>query len=529
MEFSKLSPHAFIQEHGLVTETGQPYSFRNHLFLFDILRDYTPNQVILKAAQVGFSTLAIVKSLWLAKNRGMDIIYTLPTSNDINDFVGGKVNRLISQNPVFQEFVKDKDTIEQKRVGNNLIYYRGTWVEKAALMVSSDLNIHDEEDRSKPEVVAQYSSRLQHSPHKWTWHFSNPSTPGHGVSAYWDRSDRKEWFITCRECRTQQMLVWPSSIDRVLQVYVCKACKRPISDEERRVGVWRPTAPITSEKGLSEPFSGYHISLLMAPWVSAAEILNYADTKSAEFFHNFVLGLPYVGEGNTVTEDIFTRNFTKKVNSQENVIIGCDSGLKKHYVLGNREGLFYYGVTETWADIEAYLRRFKGSVAVIDALPDLTGPRELREKYPGRVFLVSYSKDRKTMQLLRWGEGSEAGHVNADRNRLIQMVIDDFATERVPLQGTAGDWQDYISHWKTLYRVTDKDIVGNPTSIWETSNGMDHWCHATCYYRIGMDRFGRGAGKIFTDSPPPFYERGVEIQPDQTSSFYQLPDKNQVW
>jgi len=47
------------------------------------------------------------------------------------------------------------------------MYFRGTKTERAALAVSSDLNIHDEEDRSDQQVIAQYSSRLQHSNYKW--------------------------------------------------------------------------------------------------------------------------------------------------------------------------------------------------------------------------------------------------------------------------------------------------------------------------------------------------------------------------
>ena len=37
-------------------------------------------------------------------------------------------------------------------------------------MVSSDLNIYDEVDSSKQDVIEQYSTRLQHSPHKWEWY-----------------------------------------------------------------------------------------------------------------------------------------------------------------------------------------------------------------------------------------------------------------------------------------------------------------------------------------------------------------------
>src|SRR5438309_353936 len=146
MKLSDISIHAWIQENRLKTEQGNPISFKDHLFLFDVYRDLSPKQVVLKAAQIGLSTLEILKAFWVSKNLGLDIIYTLPTEDDRNEFVSGKVNRLIAQNPVLAEYVKDKDSVEQKRVDNNLIYYRGTWTKKAAIMVSSDLNIYDEVD-----------------------------------------------------------------------------------------------------------------------------------------------------------------------------------------------------------------------------------------------------------------------------------------------------------------------------------------------------------------------------------------------
>jgi hypothetical protein len=156
MNLSELSIHAWIQQHGIKNESGTPLDFRDHLFLFDIYADNSPKLVCYKAAQVGFSTMAILKSLWLAKMKHVDIIYTMPSSSDMKDFVGGKVNRLIMQNPVLLDYVKDKDSIEQKQVGDNIIYYRGTWTEKSAIAVSSDLNVHDEEDRSKQDVIQMY-------------------------------------------------------------------------------------------------------------------------------------------------------------------------------------------------------------------------------------------------------------------------------------------------------------------------------------------------------------------------------------
>lgn len=511
IEMENVSIHAWIQKYGIKNEQGIPIDFRDHLFLFDIYADQSPKLTCYKAAQIGFSTMAILKSLWLSKMKKMDIIYTMPSSSDMKDFVGGKINRIINQNPILLEYVKDKDSIEQKAVGDSIIYYRGTWTEKAAIAVSSDLNIHDEEDRSKQEVIQQYASRLQHSKYKYSWHFSNPSVEGNGVSRYWNRSDQKHWFIRCGGCNREQYLDWPASVDSVKRVFVCKHCDKELTKEERRVGRW-------IKKYKDREYSGYWISLLMAPWITADEIIKYHETKSAEYFANFVLGLPYVGEGNQVTPDIIYRNCTTEINTQDRVVIGCDSGLKKHFVLGNKDGIFYHGVTPTWDTIRGYLRQYPRSVAVIDALPDLTEPRKLREEFPGRVFLCHYARDRKTYQLIRWGKGEEAGNVTVDRNRTMQMVIDDFANRKIPLQGTQDDWAEFESHFATLYKVTTMDTLGVPQSVWETSNGMDHWAHATLYWRVGMDKFKNDGGKIFTGELS-------DIQYSQPI----LPDDTVVW
>ncbi len=491
---------AFIHENNLKTENGTPMTFDERLYLFDIFRDWYPKQVCMKAAQVAWSTTAIVKTFYGAKNKGVDLIYTLPTDNDVNAFAGGKINRIVANNPVFQDWVKEKDTVQQKQVGDHIIYYRGTKSGSAAIMVSADGLIHDEEDRSDQKIISQYASRLQASKKKWEWHFSNPSVMGNGVSKYWEESTQSEWFIPCGECHKEQFMEWPDNVDLDREIFICKFCGAELKN--RKIGRWR-------NRFNSRDYHGYHISLLMCPWVTAHEIIGYYRTKPADYFANFVLGLPYVGEGNTVTDDIILRNCTNEVNKQENVIIGCDSGIEKHYVCGNAQGIFFYGKTESWDDIASMLLKWKNSVAVIDAMPDITGPRKLREDFPGRVFLCHYAKDRKTMQLIRWGEGEESGNVLVDRNRALQFLIDEFADKRIPLQGTPEDYRPYLSHWKTLYRVSDVDSNGSPTFIWESSNGIDHWCHASLYYRVGMDRFGGGntkfcfGTKIFKNDPAP--------------------------
>lgn len=463
------SIHAFIQKYGIKTESGKPFDLRSHLFWFDVLSDMSPKQVWYKAAQCGGSTVAIIKTLWLARYRGMNVGYTCPTADDAKTFVSGKVNPIIDQNPILQQFVKDKDSVEQKRVGRSTIYYRGTFTERAALSVSLDLRVHDECDRSDQKIIDQYASRLQHSDYGWEWQFSNPSSPGNGVGRFWPLSTQNHWFIKCSHCNEKQYLKWPESVDMERKVYVCRSCRKELSDENRRRGEW-------VKKFKDREWSGYWFSALMAPWLTAGYVIDQFKTKPKDYFFNFVLGLPYVGEGNTVTSDMIYQNLTDRTATTEDCVIGCDSGIIKHYVVANREGLLSSGKTEDWDDVARLLRRLPRSILIVDGMPDITGPRKLREDFPGRVFLNYYSRDRKTMELIRWGKGTDAGTVLTDRNRMMQLVIDELAEMRIPVHGTRDEWEELVEHFLTLYRVNEPDALGTPFFKWATNSGMDHFC-----------------------------------------------------
>jgi hypothetical protein len=113
---------AFLLANEIKTEDGMPLNFKDHQFMIDVYEDmYSLERDIvgLKAAQVTFTTTATNAVLCIAKNKHIDIIYTLPTYDDVRIFSGGKVNRIIAQNPVYQAWVPNKDTMEQKVVGQS--------------------------------------------------------------------------------------------------------------------------------------------------------------------------------------------------------------------------------------------------------------------------------------------------------------------------------------------------------------------------------------------------------------------------
>lgn len=478
----------FVKWNEIKNEAGIPINFHNHPFLFDIYKDLSPKQVLLKAPQIGATVMNIVKSFWVAKYLKKDIIYTLPTFTDVNDMVGGKINRIIAQNPIFREWAEEHDTVAQKTIGENQIYYRGTFSTKQAMMVSSDLNIHDEVDASKEDVITQYETRLQAKAGGWQWYFSHPLLPNSGVDKYWQISDQKEWFITCPHCQKKQYLKWPDSIDTEKQAYVCRTCKGELSDDDRRNGKW-------VQKYKDREFSGYHISQMMCPWITAKKIIDDFNTKTEDYFYNYVLGLPYLGGDNSVPEEVVTKNLVPGVHPQKGrIVIGLDTGLPSWFIMGNEDGLFYQGNTNDYeATMDVLLQRYPTAVLVADQGGDLIGIRKLREKYKGRVFLAHYRIDRKTYNLMTWGTGTEYGNVLVDRNRMIQIVIDELKEQRLPIYGTLQDWSILATHFSNIYRVAEENGLGIKQYKWER-NGPDHLVHALVYFRVGMSKFGNAQG-----------------------------------
>lgn len=528
---AELYPSLWILKHGIKNEVGNTLDFSKRKFLIDIYDDFSPHQVLLKPPQIGATVMNTLKALYVAKKKRRQIIYTLPTQGDVQDMVGGSFNRIIAQNPVLLDWVKDKDTIEQKSVGDSMIFYRGTWTSKQAMMIPSGLNIHDEVDASDADVITQYETRLQaQEDGGWRWYFSHPSLTGHGVDIYWQQSDQKEWFITCPHCKEEQTMTWPDSVDMEREVFQCKHCKEELQTETRINGRWidKDGTPWDG-KPRQGIFSGWHVSQLMLHNKSAKDIINAFNdpNKTKQYFYNYVLGLPFIGSEDRIDPQEVLRNCEDRPNSQSGrVIIGADTGHGIHYSLMNNEGVFYYehATLQKYKDpydrIEEHLKNFKQSVAVFDQGGDLIGVRKLQAKYPGRVFLCYYRKDRKAIDGITWGTGLEYGKVIVDRNRTMTLLVEQLRdTGRIVLNGSPEDFEEWASHFGYIYReqiktkeMKDKDdkTLYGAEYVWKR-NGPDHFVHTLLYGYVGLQKFGGGEAAIITGQTNTF-PKGLESQ-----------------
>lgn len=524
MLLDKVSIHAFIQNNNLVTENGKPLDFRTHRYLFDIYRDNSPLLCCIKAGQIGFSTMAIVKTLWLAHNRKINIGYILPTSEMVEKFVGSKVNMMIQENPILMSWVKDKDSIKQKQLGKNSIFYLGSQTDRSAIMLSLDLLVGDEYDKSPQGTLEVYDSRLQHSDYKWKWIFSNPTIPDFGVDRFWQQSDQKKWHIK-HGCG--KIFVFDETcIDYTTEMYRCPHCKNEIVKENIRMGEW-----VATQEG---KWSGYWIPLWVNPMIGADVICEHKRNKTKEYFANFVAGLPYINSENQITEAILDSNLIDHVHSQEGrIIIGVDTGKDIHYVVTNKDGIFYHGYCprisptsapnyDPYDELVKLLERYPRSILVSDQGGDLIGIMKLQAKYKGRVFLCLFSKPTRNQQIIRWGENDEDGKVSVDRERMIQLTVDEWKERRFPIWGKKEDWKPFYEHCMNIYRV--KEIQGQDENdpqygwryVWKRK-GADHWLLSTVYARVGLDRFAQDLAQVVKKS-------GLEGVPRAGQSIVQHED-----
>ena len=477
---------AWIFENNLVSEKGDMLDFADRPFLLDILTDWNDKIVIKKCAQIGGSVTFNIKALFAIIKFGWNIMYTFPTDSDVKEFVASKTNKILAQNPqVFMGI--DSDNIERKEFNGRFMFFKGTVSKTAAIMTTADLLIHDEASRSDQSVIDTMKSRIKASKYKGRWLFSNPTTDKDAIDMNWHKSDKKEWMITCHnpDCKEEQIMTWPESINMEKKHFQCTKCKEKIFKADRRMGKWVAQNP-------GSEISGYHISLLMAPWVSAAEIIDDSEGDQ-EYFYNFVLGEPYSPGDIQVSRSTILDNWTPKNLETGKWYLGVDVGNIKHYVLGSELGPTKIGRFSKWADLDDIMKMYKPKL-VIDAMPDNTMSKYYVENY--RDALMSFFQENRNnpKTIVWWGEGDRDGVVYSNRNRVLDQLIDEILNAKI-LFGLSSDSEikEYLKHWETLRRIKQVDNKGIESYAWDSTTGQDHYVFATLYYYLAtLGHFGVG-------------------------------------
>lgn len=502
-------PIAWFYANNIKTETGVQFEFSERQFMVQILSDFSREKIVKKCAQVGLSAEYVAMAGYITEQLGFNIAHTLPDKNVVESFVVPKVDVIIEINAALQNrLTVNNKGLKGYRMPNGdvrFVYYRGAYSQKEAINFSVDMLIRDEIDRSDAKVMSTYPSRLDASEHKLIWDLSNPTIIGFGIDLLYQESDQMHWFITCNHCGHEWFFDWPDDngqidprchyIDVKRVIRACGNCKKEISHKALCFGRWVARHPERSTRG-------YWISQLFTPWKSAHELVR-ASLGDPEIFHNFNLGKAYSPTDLLVDRATIIRAISPGELALRNVCMGVDNGLIKHYVIGTPAGIIEYGSTTSWEKIEQLMLKYAMTAVVVDANPYPADPRKLVKKYPGRVFMNYYVEDRKSLGIIRWGEGKEAGIVQSDRTKIFDVVAGEIARTDIIYKLTQYQLEEYIKHWAVMYRTIITNAKGIKKGEWATQEGKaDHLAHSTILWRIAIERTTGAGGQVVKATTP---------------------------
>lgn len=488
IQADRLSILGFIEEHGIVNERGEKLDFYNRPFLIDPLCDWSRFQCYKKAAQaIGMSFTMTLKTYYAAEEMGWGFIHSFPTDADAGGFVKTKVNKVLKANKAFAGI--DSDSVELKIFNDRPIHYQGTGSASGAVSKTVDVIIEDEKDRSDQQFLADLQSRTINSQFKGRWSLSNPSVDGAGVDADWAQSDKKEWFVTCSNGHAQPM-VWPQSIDIPNKQFICSDCKVALSDDDRRHGEWIPTGDVRAK------FSGYHMTLMFVPLISAEYLIEQWDEgKNPEYFNNFILGEPYSPGDTKIERSTILDNWTPKNIVTGQYFLGVDVGTIKHYVLGSEKGIMKVGTFTEWHKLDEILLRYAPHT-VMDAMPENTMAHHYKDTHEN-FFICHLGGEKTDSAVVKWGEDDKKGMIFAEHSRVIDRVVNDLLEGKILYSLPSDkDFRDYVKHCGDLRRVKEKDKRGIEKYVWDSLTGEDHYFYATLFYWIARQMARTGAAEM---------------------------------
>jgi hypothetical protein len=501
--------------------SGKPFEWREHIFLLDILCDFSPKQATRKCAQVGLSETMILKALFMAEHLKLNVLYTLPSDRFLKDFVPPKVNQIIQNNP--ELYGNWSGGIYQKEVqtneGKRYIYFQGAYNPESAAQeettakgtsISVDIKIHDEASKSDPFVINQMQSRTLNSKYKGDWKFDNPVYPNMGADADWHRSDQMHWMVKCSHCGYRQYLDWYRLdkhsfesgtfhcwINPEKKIIECGKCRKEIVDGDRIKGEWVPRYP------KQDSIRGYWMTQLIYIMHNVESIMEIEENPETRvsYFNNMILGKPYIGSDVKLNRENIVSNLSSDINPLIGNAMGIDQGNIKWYVIGNAKGVFQVGKTESWDELEMLFNKYN-CVAVCDALPFQSDPKRMAAKYPGRFYRAFYKPMQDQVEIARFSPEGKVGIqkdiVHIRRNEALDELYNQILENKFPIQAPFDQIQgDYIRHLTSLVRVVEEDSDGNQRFDWINTD-QDHLAHATNYFKVALRKANKGSVSLIS-------------------------------
>lgn len=493
---------------------GRKFSFKGYEFQKAIANDFSQSLSVKKPSQVGMTEIQIRKFLaFLARNRGLSGIYTLPNEKMYKRLSKTRVKPLVQGEKAFASFAEDEkpsQSMDLYEINGSFGYFTGN-NEADATSIPADFLCHDELDLSDQVNIGLFQSRLQNSRWRLTHRFSTPTLPGYAIDATYAASDQHEYMCRCSACGHYQIPLFdmrflklpgyhgdgnlPSmtedeyamiDIDGI-QV-ICESCQAPLDLLNPEMREWVPRHPGRRSRG-------YFIRPLMNQALMPAYILNQLfemrRLDNMKGWWNTVLGETFSDGSNQLTDDQIKRAMMSpnqiEISKSAPLAVGIDVGQMCHVTIGVVLGDFVQPISFQMIhanEIEEWVRDFCANHNVVAGAMD---------RYPytptaDAVFAASGHKiipvDYKTgafIQIKR-DEFGEISYAQINRTASIDRVVSLIRRQMLKMTGYAQYGDIIKAHLKDMVRIEhpEKDAT------WEKVTGNDHFFHALGYLQISV-------------------------------------------
>ena len=462
---------------------GKPFTFDRHEYLIGPYSDQHPDQVEMKATQMGLTSKAMLRTMHSARYgdyRG--ILYLFPSKSDVLDFSKGRISPLIADNPdTIGKWVTETDSAGIKKVWNTFLYLRGMRSRVGLKSVPADLIVYDELDEAPQKGIDMAQERMAHSEIKESLKLSNPTIPDYGIDKAFQGTDQRYWLLKCPACGHYTCLedTFPGCLVET-GGRVIRACERCQSELDPAVGEWVPKHPRVTDQ------RGYHYSQLFSSYVEPVDILKqFRTTTNLQDFYNLKIGNAYIEAENRLSlEEVLHLCGSEGIASSSPgpCSMGVDQGKDLHVVIGKRgvdrpDSVIHLGVYKDWEELDRLMVNFNVERCVVDALPETRNARAFAERYKGKVYLNYYQVGQKGGYA--WNEGTLT--VACNRTESLDESHNQVMFRKIFLPKECGVVKDFAQHMHNVAKKLEEDDDTGSKRYVYVKLGTDHFRHAFNY------------------------------------------------
>lgn len=495
---------------------NHPFGFGGHEYLEDLYLDQSQHIIVIKAAQLGFSTYALLLSvhgcIYIYEN---GVLYLLSTIGSVTEFSKGKLSKLIEDNEIIKSAMQRTDSATLKRLGRAFLYFRGSGVRSALKSITVDMLIVDEFDEHDPKKIDLAVERLAHSKFKRRLDMSTPTLPDFGIDYLYQQSNQKQYAHKCSRCNHWNILenTFPECLMEVGKpvekggkvIKVCSKCREKLVP---KISQWVKTC---LDQRLP---NGYSISQLNSCMVTAEELLlkykqhilrmipvtGGGSPNPAEFW-NSCMGKAFVSAANRLTkEQVWACCDTYGIESHDlgPCSMGVDQGNDLHVVIGTKRfgksRIVYLGIHQEWQELDKLIRQYNVHACVVDALPEKRNAKAFASLVAGRcmVWLNFYVPSRKVGT---WYD--DKGLVECDRTESLDESHTQLSAEEIVLPRRSDLVDDFATHCNNIAKKLEEDPeTGSKRYVYVKlgSGKPDHFRHAFNYECLARMRLPSGTG-----------------------------------